>query len=270
MAYRLGWITDPHFNFLTRTQRLNFYRSLITKPLDGYLITGDIAESATVCQVLDEFAFENKKKIHFVLGNHDYYRSSISDTRSAVTRLCKGNNRLCWLSDSEPIELTPTTALIGHDGWYDGKAGNYMSSHLSPSGMSDFKLIHDFMGLSRTGILNQMQLLADESAEAIGKALATALKGYEEVILATHVPPFREAAWHKGSLSDDNWAPFFSNPTMGAVILDIMSLHPTKKLTCLVGHTHSSGIYSPLPNVTVKTGSSEYYDPTLNEIINIY
>lgn len=40
-----------------------------------------------------------------------------------------------------------------------------------------------------------------------------------DVIVATHVPPYRESCWYEGKISDDNWAPFFVCGQVGEVLL---------------------------------------------------
>ncbi|MFM7113065.1 MAG: Eco57I restriction-modification methylase domain-containing protein, partial [Planctomycetota bacterium] len=41
--------------------------------------------------------------------------------------------------------------------------------------------------------------------------------------VATHVPPFREACWHEGELSDDQWAPHFTSVVMGDALRAVIS-----------------------------------------------
>ena len=72
-------------------------------------------------------------------------------------------------------------------------------------------------------------------------------------MLLTHVPPVREACWHEGQLSDDQWAPHFTCLAVGEAILDVMAGHPDKRLTVLCGHTHGQGETQPLPNVQILT-----------------
>jgi hypothetical protein len=83
------------------------------------------------------------------------------------------------------------------------------------------------------------------------------------------VPPLRDACWHEGQISNDEWLPHFTCKAMGDVILEIMRATPQRKLTVYCGHTHSSGICQPLPNVTVHTGIAKYGMPTVQEIIEL-
>jgi hypothetical protein len=45
-----------------------------------------------------------------------------------------------------------------------------------------------------------------------------ALAHYPTTIVATHVPPYEGAAWHKGATSSPDYQPFFSSPTMGDLV----------------------------------------------------
>ena len=108
--------------------------------------------------------------------------------------------------------------------------------------------------------------LGDEAAAHIERCLPLALQSYDHVYLLTHVPPFREACWYDGRLSDDEWAPHFTCMAMGTVIRDIMRKRTDQRLTVLCGHTHGSGVAHPLPNVTVETGGAEYGRPEVTRI----
>jgi predicted MPP superfamily phosphohydrolase len=71
---KLTWITDVHLNFLEKDERIDFYHTLIATDNDGVMISGDMAEAASIEPILKEMANATQKPIYFVLGNHDYYR----------------------------------------------------------------------------------------------------------------------------------------------------------------------------------------------------
>ena len=75
---KLIWLTDIHINFLDKDERLQFYQKIIRKKCDAILISGDIAEGNSVVDLLTEMADTIQKPIYFVLGNHDYYFSSVA------------------------------------------------------------------------------------------------------------------------------------------------------------------------------------------------
>jgi hypothetical protein len=51
-----------------------------------------------VTRLLSRIADRLARPVHFVLGNHDFYRGSILEVRSAVATLASGDERLRWLS----------------------------------------------------------------------------------------------------------------------------------------------------------------------------
>ena len=84
---RIAWITDPHLNFAIDRYRTFLYDSVHDAQPDAVLISGDIAESRELEGELVELAATFGKPLYFVLGNHDYYRSSIAAVRDRVRTL---------------------------------------------------------------------------------------------------------------------------------------------------------------------------------------
>ena len=79
---RLAWLTDIHFTYVPPANREAFYTTLAAEKLDALLIGGDIGESETPAAFLKEIEDRLSLPIYFVLGNHDYYHSSIARTRA--------------------------------------------------------------------------------------------------------------------------------------------------------------------------------------------
>ncbi len=129
---KFTWITDIHLNFLEREQRLEFYSSIASDNKDIVLISGDIAEAPKVKYYLAEMALAIEKPIYFVLGNHDYYRSHVEDTRKAIIELTSDQPLLHWLR--EKVYYFDDTALVGVDGWADGRYGDFQYSQVAGSG----------------------------------------------------------------------------------------------------------------------------------------
>lgn len=262
---KVVWITDPHLNHSRReTVEHLLFEVNRSRPV-ALLISGDFSESMQLLSFLNWIEREVTCRTYFVLGNHDYYFSSVGIVRRQVRARCGDSSRLLYLSEHEPVELLPGVALIGHDGWADGRAGNYETSLVM---MHDYRLIHELKGLGKRERWNVMQELAAEGARHVEKNLKHALKTYDKVVLVTHVPPFREACWHEGKISDDQWAPHFVSIAMGEVILKIMGEHPHADLLVLCGHTHGEGITYPLPNVCVRTGGAVYGFPSITEVFD--
>ena len=85
---KLAWLTDIHLNFLQSPQRRQFLEK-VKEAADAVAISGDIGEGTDVAQYLLEMADVVKKPIYFVLGNHDFYRDSVADTRRRIAKLAE-------------------------------------------------------------------------------------------------------------------------------------------------------------------------------------
>ncbi len=263
---RVVWLTDIHLNFVQSEVVERLLDEVNAAAPAAVLIGGDIGESQNVERYLSRFAARLVCPVYFVLGNHDFYHGSVPIVRAAIGRFCEGHTNLCYLTRQEqPVELTPGVGLIGHDGWADARFGDYLGSSVF---LSDYALIKELAGHYDLDRRPALQQLGDEAAAHIRNRLPQALARYEHVILLTHVPPFREACWHEGRMSDENWLPHFACKAMGDVILEIMQQHPARKLTVLCGHTHGAGETKPLANVDVLTGGAVYGAPAITRIFD--
>ena len=284
------WLSDIHLNFLTETETVKFLESIKNTPSDSVWISGDIAQADTLIEFLSIIESEIKQSIYFVLGNHDYYLGSFNEVKSNILKLCNTSERLFWLSDSGVVGITPEVGLLGHDSWADGRLGNYESSDLL---LNDYILIKDFNPLIKEaeadmqhlpgGINNiqrlftsieakqsrliRMQALAEEAVQHIERHLPEALKKYKQVYFLTHVPPFREACWHRGKISDDSGLPHFSTKIVGDALVYLMRKHPDRHLTVLCGHTHSNAEVRVLDNLMVFAAKAEYGKPKIQKIL---
>lgn len=264
---RLAWITDPHLDFLPAIGSEQFGKNVKKRTkADAVVITGDIAESHLLSFLLLIFAKGFNKPVYFVLGNHDFYRASLEKVSQAAQILHESKTNLVWLNAAGIVELTPQVALVGHGGWYDARSGDPDGSRVV---MSDFALIEDFQGLDRFALIQKCREVAAKMAEEAAPPLTLAASKYKHVLFATHVPPFREACWHRGAVSDQNWLPWFTNLAFGAMLSDVAHRYPQTQFTVLCGHTHSPGTYQHLDNLTVLTGHSEYNSPRVCKVFNL-
>jgi predicted MPP superfamily phosphohydrolase len=265
---RLAWLTDIHLNFVQPAQIESLCRSIVQQKPDAVLLSGDIGEATDVERYLLALERRLQLPLYFVLGNHDFYRGSIRGVRDVVAALVSRSQQLCWLGQAGIIEVTPTTAIVGHDGWADSRYGNYGESRVFHY-LTDFRLILDFAGLDRGACLQKMRQLGDEAAGYLGNLLATACERFRQVIVVTHVPPFKEATWYQGHMSEADWLPYFSCQAVGEVLQAAASAHPACHITVLCGHTHGSGSVDVRPNLQVHTGGAKYGSPALQKIIEV-
>lgn len=257
---KLAWVTDIHLNFLDKDEVAEFCGKIIASKTDALLVGGDIAESNDLIQWLVFMEERLQRPIYFVLGNHDYYGSSVHDVREKIIQLTNKSKWLHWLNNENVLPLSDSWALVGVDGWGDARYGNYNDTTVQ---LTDSVRIRDLIGLDKKTLGEQLRALGDMEAKHLRGVLAEALNRFEEVLVLTHVPPFIEACWYEGKTSDANWAPFFSCKAVGDVLLEAMKTHPDRKTTVLCGHTHSPGKVEILPNLLVRTGKAKYHLPEI-------
>lgn len=263
---KLAWFSDIHLNFLGTAEIRKFTGRIRGQNLDAILICGDISEAPTVGQHLKLLERELQLSVYFVLGNHDFYFGSIAGVSREIAALCQKAKNLCWLTTAGIVELTSATALVGHDGWADGRFGNF---YLTPQLLNDYQVIQELANLDDASRFRQLNYLGDAAANHFKEILPNACQSYPKILLITHVPPFREACWHLGQISDAESLPHFSCKAVGEVLVDIMQAQPHCELTVLCGHTHSSGFARILPNLVVYTGRADYGKPEIQRILEI-
>ncbi len=264
----IAWLTDIHLNFLRPPGTGVFFDMLARTEADAFAISGDIAEAPGVAGHLRDIAARVERPVHFVLGNHDFYRGSIAGVRGKVRALCAVTPNLHWLPEAGVVPFTDETCLVGHDGWGDGRLGNYHGTDVL---LNDFDLIREFGGFHEDPEvrLAKLHALGDEAAAHFRSVLPDALARFRHVVVVTHVPPFRESCWHEGGLSDENWLPFFSCQAVGSALLEAMSAWPDREMTVLCGHTHGSGEAQILPNLRVLTGGALYGHPVIQDVLGL-
>ena len=257
---KLAWLTDPHLDSADKPAHRALAGQLEQCRPDALLISGDIGQAASVIGYLDWLAEVAGCPVYFVLGNHDFYGGSIPVVREAVRAHAAADRRLSYLTGAAAVTLCPEVALVGHDGWGDGRVGRAMES---PVRLVDFYEIQELMGLKQAALVERLEGLGAEAADTLEPTLLAALGSHEHVLVVTHVPPTPESAWHEGQSSDDDWSPFFVCGAMGAMLQRVAAAHPRRRITVLCGHSHSAGEVWIRPNLQVRTGGAEYGKPGL-------
>ncbi|KTD36750.1 phosphoesterase [Legionella nautarum] len=267
---KIAWLTDIHLNFLDRNSRIRFYEFIVIAKVDLIIISGDIAEAPTVKEILIEMGKVINRPIYFVLGNHDYYFGYVQEVRDEMSQLDNTMPILHWLPATKPVLLKNQIYLVGQDGWADGRNGNY---YQSPVAVNDSRLIVDLFLQQSSGkksLLEQMQLFADSDAQQLNdKIIDAAALGAKQLLVITHVPPFKESCFHRGKTDSKDFFPYYSSQATGKVLLELAVKYEQIKFSVFCGHTHAKSLYKPLENLTIKTGQAEYYMPEIQEIISL-
>jgi Icc protein len=263
---RIVWITDPHLNHCSLHSWERLVAQIDCSDAAAILITGDISEGEDVVFQLLRLADVVARPIHFVLGNHDFYHSSVARTRVAVWAAAAKHPLLTYLRDETVVELTPHVALVGEDGWGDATQGDYERSVVR---LNDFRLIDDFQTISDKLWRGELEKLGLDAADRLRSKLEVACQRYPRVIVATHVPPFRESCWYEGHTTDDHWAPFFVCGQVGKVLAEVAQQNPQTRFEVYCGHTHHGGIAEIAANLKVITGGATYGYPDVTGVIEV-
>lgn len=278
---RLAWATDIHLDFLQDDAVRRFAAALAAAGADALIVSGDLSNAEQLEHHLRLLSQGVPGPLYFVLGNHDYYGSSIAAVRAAVEALCGRRPRLRWLPAQGVVALTDRTALVGCDGWADARLG---APERSPVVLNDFIHIEDLVaevdplarvrpsvlvGGDRRRLHAKLRQLGAAEAAALRPVLTDALARFEHVLVVTHVPPFAETCWHAGRLSDDHWLPYFTCAAVGDVLRELAAAAPDRRLTVVCGHTHGEGEAEILPNLRVLTGGAEYRHPALQRVLAV-
>lgn len=262
----LAWLTDIHLNFVGRKEVNRLCDDI--RSSDAVLITGDIATSLNLTRYLDHFASVLQMPVYFVLGNHDYYGSSIREVNDAVGKLVSETPLLTWLSACPAyVPLTDTTCLVGHEGLADGRMGDPGGSEVM---INDYYQIRELVKQSKRARLEVQHQLGDDAAARLRGQLTQAIDNCcRKIIIALHVPPFPEACWHLGENSTDEYLPHFGCRATGEVLREFALNYPIIDFTVYCGHTHSPGYAEILPNLRVHTAGAEYGKPRIERMLTV-
>lgn len=278
--HKLFWFTDIHLDHLTEPRQLtngmydgtrrysetkvkDFCERLVAKSPDSVLITGDISIAPMIeTHLLMLEKHIPRVPIYFVLGNHDFYNGSIKDVRDRLQKYNGTSGRLIWLNTQGVVSLTKETALVGHDGWYDGGYSDWFKSRLV---MTEYRIVEEFRAKNQMVVFKTMQELAKQCADHIDKNVQAAAQTHKNVLFATHVPAFRNNSRAPDrKLSDINWLPNMSSKMAGDALIRAASAFPDTNFTCLSGHTHTSWEENYGHNLREITGQSRYGHPCLS------
>lgn len=256
---KIAFLADLHLNFVGK-----FVIDKLIKEMsvcDMAVIAGDISEAPSLQQVLDYLAAGFNKPIYFVNGNHDYFNGSFAEVDKRCWERNNEPNQLAkWLTPLGIVELTKDTCLIGHEGWYDCRNGDFFGSNME---LNDFHLIYDLkIHCGKYNLFSLCNKLGDESAAYIDEMFPKASAKYKNIVFATHVPPFIEASLYLGQPASQASLPFFSNKAAGDAIRRFAKANPNTNVAILCGHSHDKAFYK-FDNVSTYVVGAKYYEPAV-------
>lgn len=253
-ASSILWLSDLHLDRATDDEVAFLADDLAGIVYDTVVITGDISSPPDLPRHLAMILAASKRKVCIVLGNHDYYGQTAQCVRDSVSSVCHRNPTLRHLGRGDIIQLNTHTALIGHDGSADGRAGKLPDVAYSTRGRKR---------------LQKMRSLGHESVASIRATLPLALSRYDHVVIATHVPPFPSATLFDGKRCFASEMPYFSNLSLGLMLIGIARNFPGKRITVLAGHTHCAAHKWILPNLEIRVAGGKPGTIMFQEVIEL-
>jgi len=264
---KLAFGTDWHLDAMNFDARVDFLKKVNSLDVDGIIVSGDIGCSYHLENFLVTINNLIDKPFYFVHGNHDFYGSSFHETREKTIELTSELERVHWL-ESRPVRLTPTAAIFGVDGWYDGGYGNYFFDQGYEFQMLDFDLIKELKFKNKEERLKTFETFAYIGANGIRRELPKLLEENDLVIFATHVPPFVSLCRHNGQPTNDNSLPFFASRAIGEALIEVKDKYPDKELLVLCGHTHDEATLT-VGNMNCICAPARYGRPAIYTTIEI-
>lgn len=261
---KLLWVTDPHFNLVEKKKYHSFLKMIKASDAEGILLGGDISDGSSSFVYLKDLHQKTGKEIYFILGNHDFFFHSIYEIRATAENAALKYPHIHYLTRSDPIALNEETVLIGHDGWADGRAGDFYASDIV---LQDYFNIKDLKDTNKEQLLVKLNTLGTEAAKDVEVALEKVKSQQVNIIFLTHAPPFIEACKHFDHDCDDNWGPHFVSVAVGHALEKYALQHPEKQILVLCGHAHSHADVNILPNLRALTGSVNLGFPSEQGII---
>lgn len=286
MTYRLAWATDLHLDHTTTKPRIfdAFCKSVVDAKADALVITGDIAEAHDFAAWLRKIKAAIDIQLFFVLGNHDRWGSSFEKADAEaweLTASSQDKTSIDWLTMYQPVRLTDTVALVGHDGWYDcnGLAApvrtlmndwtqieEFRTPALPPGGWAMPRI--DIAHICRTSFA-----IAKKAGKELQDNCVEAFKaGYGTVVVATHVPPFPETSFLTYSLkkrapSPPETLPLYSSEAIGCRLRAVAEAWPDREMIVLSGHAHCQVTMQVAPNISARVGFGQYGNARLSDVL---
>jgi hypothetical protein len=157
------------------------------------------------------------------------------------------------------VSLDAGTALVGVDGWADGRHGDPLATRFV---LNDDRLIGEIAAQpARPARLAVKRALADADGSRLRVLLDRAVTTARTIVIATHVPPFVAALPRSGPLAQPGWPPLLVCGATGSVIRAAASDYPERQFVVLCGHTHAAMDVRSTANLRCVVAGARYGAP---------
>jgi hypothetical protein len=258
------WTSDLHLDHASAPVRNRLAKNLGAAAGQALVVTGDISIGSALVADLEFLADAVNRPLYFVLGNHDHYGANVAAVRDAVLELGTRRPAIQWLPPAGVVPLDADTALVGVDGWADGRQGDALTTRFV---LNDDRLIGELaIPQTRAGKLLVKRALADADGDRLGVLLERAVAVARRIVIATHVPPFAEALPPAGRLAHPEWRPLLICSATGDVIRRAAENNPGHTFTVLCGHTHAAADVQVAANLRCVVAGARYGEPGVRTI----
>lgn len=259
------WTSDLHLDHASAAAREVLRTRIRSTVGNALVVTGDTSVTPRLTADLEFLADAAARPLYFVLGNHDHYGGSVAAVRDAVLALAERRPEIRWLPPAGVVALDPETALIGVDGWADGRHGDPLTTRFV---LNDDRLIGEIATpQTRAGKLVVKRALADADAYRLQVLLGRAVATARHVVIATHVPPFVAALPQTGRLAHPDWQPLLVCSATGTVIRQAAAEYPDHTFLVLCGHTHAPVDVQVAANLRCVVAGARYGEPTIRTMV---
>ena len=257
-SLRLAWLTDAHMSSPAYSGQAglpygDFVRLAVRDRIDAVLAEGTLAEISRLVASSEQLRDESDPcPLLFTVREPGFAHKSIADFQQPIKRLCSRSQYLHYLgADDEPLPISKSLALVGHDGWADSRYGlDDPSVHDDTDGDTLGSTSRPDQFLARS----KLDGLADEAVDRLIRVLCKAVKHFPRVVLLTAVPPWLELCSFGERLRQYPYAPIYSSATAGFAIEQVMKQAPHCKLVVLSGRQGAFAKCRPLPNILAFSG----------------
>lgn len=249
------WWSDMQLHVMNRAARFALYQQVIDAGADGVWLSGDMFEEHRARVILLELTRAVGVPTYFVLGNRDYYHSGVKEMHARVSYALRREKRLHWLTHESGWMLTEECALVGVDGWADGRLGSKFEGLAI---QEDRHRIHDLYRAYMSGkpsLMAKMQAMADQDASRLQRQLANVFAHHcpKQVFVLSHIPPMLADV----RCGDEDLLPFYASLVLGEALVQVAEAQPmtTFKVLCGALGDHHMCQMQLCGNVLVHMGS---------------
>lgn len=144
----------------------------------------------------------------------------------------------------------------------------YGDYNLSDVMLNDYFKIFDFISLDKKQRFLKLKELGNHYSEILKEKLNKITNNIKNILILTHVPPFKESCVYNNMPTNDSFLPHFSCKSSGDVILEYVK-NNNKNVTVLCGHTHGYREIKISNNIKVINSGAQYGKPKIQKIITI-